>query len=244
MKSVARLLLGKLGYRIEGTRLTPHHLYDPGCLRTLEFDDVICRRMIEGGEALTFVQVGAFDGVTHDPLRKYISRFAWRGVFVEPQAAAAASLRELYRGNDAVVVTQAAIDADACVRTLFTVPAGAAPAWTGGLASFDRETIAKHAAFYPGLAELVREELVSCVTFETILDQLLGESLDILQIDAEGADQYLLSIFPFHRVKPWIIHWEIKHATKPQRETCFGRLIDMGYRLAPSGAEDMLAVLA
>lgn len=242
MKSLVRHVLARAGYRIQGTRLTPRHLYSPSCLRPLEFDDVICRRMIEGGQSLRFLQIGAFDGVTRDPLRKYIDRFAWRGLLVEPQSAAAASLRALYRGNEAIAVLQAAIGATAGTRTLFTVEPGAAPAWTGGLASFDRATIVKHAALHPGLAELIREETVACVTFDTVLDGMRAESLDLLQIDAEGADHLLLAMFPFERVKPLIVHWEIKHATKTERETCFDQLVRWGYRLAPSGGEDMLAV--
>jgi hypothetical protein len=58
-----------MGYRIEGTRYTPQHLYRPECLRRLQFDDVICRYMFDHGEACNFIQVGAYDGVSTDPLR-------------------------------------------------------------------------------------------------------------------------------------------------------------------------------
>ena len=69
------------------------------------------------------------------------------------------------------------------------------------------------------------------------------ERLDLLQIDAEGADGYLLSMFPFERVKPAIIQWEVKNMTRAQQEGALDLLGAHGYLVARSGGEDMLAVL-
>src|SRR5580692_5233133 len=96
--------LGVLGYRVQGIRYCPRQLLQAGCLRVIEFDDLVCRRMFEFGRELTFIQVGAFDGITRDPLRKYIDKCGWRGVLVEPQGRAASQLRELYSRNDRVVI--------------------------------------------------------------------------------------------------------------------------------------------
>ena len=122
--------------------------------------------MFESGPELTFIQVGAFDGITRDPLRKYIDKCGWRGVLVEPQARAANKLRELYRGNNRIVILQAALDGESGSRTLFTVESETAPAWAGGLASFQRETIVKHSDLIPGLETMIREDTVDCITFD------------------------------------------------------------------------------
>jgi len=200
--------------------------------------------MFDVGPGLTFIQIGAFDGVTHDPLRKYIGKCGWRGVLVEPQPWAATRLRELYRGNDNISVLQAAVDGAAGRRTLFTVRSDVAPAWTGALASFERQILVKHSQLVSGLEGMIKEETVDCVPFDEVIDRLPSERLDLLQIDAEGADPYILSLFPFGRVQPAIIHWEVKHSTTAQREDCFERLTGLGYRLAASGDEDMIAVLS
>src|SRR6202521_619988 len=107
MKRLIKTALAALGYRVQGTRYCPRQLLETSYLRVIEFDDVVCRRMFESGAELTFIQVGAFDGITRDPLRKYIEQCGWRGVLVEPQAWAANRFRELYRGNDRVVILQA-----------------------------------------------------------------------------------------------------------------------------------------
>jgi FkbM family methyltransferase len=197
MKSLLKRLFATLGYRVQGTRYVPRQLLDVKNLRVLEFDDVICRRMFEVGSDLRFVQVGAFDGITVDPLHRYIGRCGWRGALVEPQAHSAAALRELYRDNQGVVVLQAAVAEGAGRRTLFTVEStqAQAPAWAGGLASFDRQLILKNASLIPGLAGMIREEEVECVPFDAVLARLPPGRLDLLQIDVEGADAALLALF-------------------------------------------------
>jgi hypothetical protein len=117
-----------------------------------------------------------------------------------------------------------------------------APAWAGGLASFDRESIVKHSDLIPGLEHMIREETVDCIQFDEVIARLVSERIDLLQIDTEGADSYILSLFPFDRVKPAIIHWEIKHLSKAKRENCFDLLAAFGYRFAASGDEDMMAL--
>jgi hypothetical protein len=83
--------------------------------------------------------------------------------------------------------------------------------------------------------------MVPCVSFDDVLGEL-GAVPDILQIDTEGADAFVLSLFPFERICPPIVHWEVKHLTTAQREEVLGRLSAFGYRFSPSGSEDMLAV--
>lgn len=243
MKHLLKTALGRLGYRVQGTQHCPRQLLEPVNIRAIEFDDVVCRRMYEFGPEFTFIQVGAFDGITKDPLRKYITKCGWRGIVIEPQATAARQLRELYGGNDRIVILQAALDCESGKRTLFTVDSSTAPSWAGGLASFQRETIVKHSDLIPGLETMIREDSVDCVTFDKVLGCLPSNQLDLLQIDTEGADGYILTLFPLDRLQPSIIHWEVKHLSTAQREECLERLAGFRYRFAVSGDEDMLAVL-
>ena len=178
-----------------------------------------------------------------DPLRKYIDKCGWRGVVIEPQPRAANQLRELYRHNKRIIILQAALDGKSGRRTLYMVDAPRAPAWAGGLASFQRDTILKHSDLIPGLETMILEDAVDCVTFDEVLEVVRRKQIDLLQIDTEGADGHILSLFPFDRVQPAIIHWEVKHLSTSEREACLDRLAAFAYRFAPSGDEDMLAVL-
>jgi FkbM family methyltransferase len=243
VKRAVRALLARLGYRVEGIRYTPRQLFEPAALRALEFDDVICRRMVEHGPDLSFIQVGAYDGVSTDPLRKYIEPGGWRGVMLEPQPGPASRLRDLYRDNPGIVVLEAALDRQPGTRSLYTVESEAVPTWAGGMASFDKDHILKHDYLIPGIAAMVRELTVPCITFDEVLARLPSERLDLLQIDAEGGDGFILSLFPFDKVRPALVHWEIKNMTRPQQEEALDLLGRHGYRIARSGGEDMLAAL-
>lgn len=243
MKLLVKRLLAGLGYRVECIRNTPPELLERETRRALEFDDVVCRRMFETNPRLTFIQVGAFDGTTQDPLRKYIATFGWRGVLIEPQPAPARRLRELYSDHEGIVVVEAAIDRAPGLRTLFSVDAAKAPAWGRALASFDREHLLKHAHLIPGIADMITEETVTCLPFAEVLHHVHPGRLDLLQIDTEGADATVLALFPFEDLRPAIVHWEVHHLSRGQRAACLQRLSRFGYRFAESGSQDMLAVL-
>lgn len=242
MKQAIRTILSHLGYRVEGIRYTPRHLLDPERVRNLQFDDVICRHMFDHGQGCIFVQIGAYDGISTDPLHKYITRCGWKGVMLEPQPGPANKLRELYKDNKDIVVLEAALDQHRGTRRLYTVDSEKIPKWAGGMASFDRGHILKHEHLIPGINEMMREFKVACITFGDVLDHLPNSRLDLLQIDAEGADGYILSLFPFNRISPAIIHWESKNLTKAQKEEALDLLCKQGYLIATSGLEDMLAV--
>ena len=141
MKNQLKRLFNALGYDVRGIRMTPRQLLQPHLLRPLEFDDVVCRLMCETGDALTFIQVGAFDGLMQDPLRRYLVSRGWCGVMVEPQPASARKLRDLYKDDRRITVLQAALDRRPGVRSLFAINSPDAPKWAGGLASFQKEVI-------------------------------------------------------------------------------------------------------
>jgi len=243
MKQLLKRLFAALGYQVQGIRYCPRQLLIRDYLRSIELDDVICRRMLEVGHEFAFIQIGAFDGITTDPLHKYITKYGWRGVLMEPQPRPAAQLRELYRGNDRIVVLQAALDCRPGKRTLFTVDSDRVPTWAGGMASFQRDNIVKNSYLIPGLGGMVKEIIVNCISFDDVFENTPSDRLDLLQVDAEGADGYILSLFPFERLRPAIVHWECKNLTKAQQEEVLERLRSYGYRFARSGEEDMLAVI-
>lgn len=239
LRSVARWA----GYSIQCVRNIPAQLLNPCNLRSFQFEDAVYRHMHLSGTQLTFLQIGVYDGVTHDPLRRHIIAHNWSGLMVEPQRGSVEGLRELYRDHPGIQIVNAAVDITAGERILYTVAGPDAPDWAGGLASFDRDTVVKHEHLCPGLSSMIQEETVRCLPFDILLAELPSDRLDILQIDTEGADGYILSLFPFERIRPAIVHFEIKHLDKAAQEQVYRLLLKFGYRLARSGGEDMVAVL-
>ena len=163
---------------------------------------------------------------------------------LEPQPRAANQLRMLYRDNSKIVVLEAALDGERRTRSLYTIESDAIPKWAGGMASFDRNHILKHGYLIDGIEAMVREIQVDCIRFDDVLSNLLTKRLDILQIDTEGADGHILSLFPFETIKPQVIHWEIKNMSRIQQEAALEQCIGHGYLVSRSGGEDALAVMS
>ena len=58
------------------------YLYRPKKGSLEEFLNEYSKSKIDG---LTVIQIGANDGITHDPIHKFIKRDKWNGVLLEPQ---------------------------------------------------------------------------------------------------------------------------------------------------------------
>src|SRR5882762_3463411 len=138
---VKRLLSGLLrrfGYRISNLRHTPRAFLREENLLKLNFDFVVAQHLLDTNDFF-FIQVGAFDGVQADPIRKFILRHNWKGVLIEPQKKAFELLKQNYADQPHLTFKNVAISDRNEPRTLYTVAEGKVPEWCQGLASFDRE---------------------------------------------------------------------------------------------------------
>ena len=185
-----------------------------------------------------FVQVGAFDGLTNDPLHGFITRFHWHGILLEPQAEAFATLAATYHDEPQLTLRQAAVaDADGR-RPLYKIrrDAPGLPAWAPQLASFRLETLLTHRDVIPGIDDLIQTEEVECLTFDTLLAPFPGRTIDLLQIDAEGADFEIIKMFLQGGRRAHIIHFEHKHLSRREQADCAAFLVERGYSVGSTAA--------
>ena len=49
-------------------------------------NDFLNQYSLSKQDSFTVIQAGANDGITHDPIHKFIKRDHWKGVLLEPQA--------------------------------------------------------------------------------------------------------------------------------------------------------------
>lgn len=121
------------------------HLYrpEPGSLAAL-----ISAHSRRVGSGFTVIQVGANDGISHDPIHKFIKRDDWGGVLLEPQKQVFEDrLSKLYERHDDLHVLNAALGHRDGTTTLFKIGFSEAR-WATGLATFDRSVL--EAAFESG----------------------------------------------------------------------------------------------
>lgn len=199
----------------------------------------------QGNKTVTFMQIGANDGMMHDPIYPLVAKHNLRGVLVEPQRSSFAQLKKNYEpfGHNGFVFVNAALaDLDG-TRALYQIkPDPTVPGWARGIASFDKEFLKAHCAWWAqttkqDLEPLICSEDVTTLTFNTLFARHDVGHIDLLQIDAEGYDGKILRMFDVPTRKPAIIRFERKHLTRDDRTYCFNMLADEGYKIAFCGID-------
>ena len=170
---------------------------------------------------LTFMQIGAFDGVKNDDLFEFICRHRLRGVLVEPQPRAFAALARNYRDQPQLKLLNVAISADVGSRPLYIPRRG-----TSTVASFDRGHLLRH-----GLAgEDIVAHTVNCMPVAAALQAAGFDQVDLLQIDAEGYDYEILRTIDFSQLRPAIVRYEYRHLSQDDADRAVHLLAAHGYR--------------
>lgn len=194
--------------------------------------------MATGDPALRFIQVGANDGVYVDPLRRYVQRFGWRGILVEPQPDVFARLRENYRDQaQQLIFENLAIAPDRQQVVLYRVPGHSAEAGRASLnplsvSSLRPDVVARQGGVTSRALERV---VVPAVRLDELIERHGFDSIDLLQIDCEGYDAEVLRSIDLDRHRPRLIQFEHGHIPRPQLTALEHRLHSHGYRLLYGG---------
>lgn len=197
---------------------------------------------------LTVIQIGANDGITHDPIHKFIKRDAWKGVLLEPQSYVYENfLKKIYAKNPGIHALCAAIGPEDGTQKLYKI-GFSNMRWATGLASFQKENVEK--AFSSGVVkkqceryqiklpesnELITSEDVMMISPETLVKRFGISSIDLLQIDAEGYDYEVVKIFKIAHFKPKAIIFEHTHLSETDKTSCLNHLTTHNYEVAGFG---------
>ncbi|MDF1607365.1 FkbM family methyltransferase [Hoeflea sp. YIM 152468] len=190
--------------------------------------EVVARFAKRQPDGFYFVQLGAFDGLSGDPLRDIILADDWRGILVEPQKAAFERLEDLYRDRPQLSLFNAAVGPEDGEITIYSRKGG--PVST---ASANPNFL-----LTPGhrRSDLVAE-VVPCYRLETLLRKAGNpERIDLLQIDTEGFDFQIIKSIDLNTIKPEIIRYEHILLSESDKEACLAHLASYGYRFV---LEDM-----
>lgn len=159
------------------------------------------------------IQVGANDGVTHDPYRQYLIRRGWQSVAVEPNRWIFRTLQRNYRRYPHVKTLNAAVSYSAPEMTLWSfdeeyLNGHPRSVILSTLVSFSREQIAS--GFAPGSPEL--EHLcpftIPCLTLEEIARRENWDRVDAIFVDVEGYENEVLLPADLARLAPQIVVFE------------------------------------
>ncbi|MBS3936164.1 MAG: FkbM family methyltransferase [Sulfuritalea sp.] len=237
MKQLIQSILNRAGYRIERIRRP----FDGELIFILDFALYLLNQRRAG--AVRFLQVGANDGIQEDPCYAWVNRFPWKGILVEPQPILAAGLRHMYRDRPDIIVEEAVVaDRPGALDLYYLQRKEGIPEWASGIASLDYATIATHRSKIPGFDQAIAKARVPALTVAQLLARNGFDSIDFIQIDAEGYDAQILRSIDFRRIRPAVIAYEECNLAFAERAACRTRLSREGYRFA-TWHGDVLACL-
>lgn len=219
------------GYRISWA--PPVFIEDPAVELAFDIEFVIAHLIIQK-ENIFFLQIGANDGRSNDPLYRFITRFGWRGILLEPQTHVFTQLEQTYANNSRVTLINAAISEQDGTRKLYTIrEEGVAFKKAHQFSTFVRPALLHQTDWVPDVAARIQETTVRCLSFTTLLNEFArDENIDIVVTDTEGYDLNILHMIDFQRMRPSIICYEHVHMTKNEQNEAAGLMRAQGYRLA------------
>ena len=177
------------------------------------------------GKINSFVQVGAHDGVMHDPLRKFILNNNWQGIFIEPQRDMLEKCQKYYQNIDNLQFVNIAVHPNESLITLYKVKNPKDYSHTGWASiNLDRfnNTIYE---------DSILEEQISAKHLMKVIQENNFTYVDLLQIDTEGFDLEVIKMFDFNTFKPVLIQYEHVHLSIDDKLEIQNIISSFGYYL-------------
>ncbi len=236
MKIANRLLQRTLGLRL--TRNPPSRndsFEDEIGLFRLLLERQMATRPIE-----TIVQIGANDGLAHDPISWLLDCSSAKAVLVEPVPEAFERLTALRSSRPNTTLLQAAI-ADRDGEVEFWTARHQDPESEGQCSlysSIDRGFVERMLKQYSPDASAVPVR-VAAMTAATLCRNHLSGPIDLLQVDVEGRDAEVVHQFLDAGSQPMLIHYEHHHLSWEEDLRLLRRFIDTGYRRARIGIDTL-----
>jgi len=221
--------------------------------RSIEFSPVQEKilRAMQPKKSIRFIQIGSNDGVQGDPLFRLINADSrWTGVFVEPVDYLFQRLRMNYRNDPRFRFENVAIGAAAARAKFYYVAESAGlalgaalPHWVSQLGSFDRRLLEQNLGpdLLAQVESWIEEREVEVLSLGSLLERNGVNELDLVHIDAEGADFDILSQLDLVRFRPSLIIYEHVHLSEADKLAAAGLLNRANYITERIG-RDTLAV--
>jgi FkbM family methyltransferase len=219
LKQAANTFLRQQGYRLE--RIVD---YRPHGLRALEL--AVGTLDVRDPEFF-FIQVGAHDGRRGDPVHRFVTRYRWRGLLLEPQPDVFTALTRNYEGEPQLILENAALAEHDGTLRLYTADGRSLRATT------NRAALEQHV----GRSASIREVTVPAVTFQTLRARHAITRVDLLVVDTEGFDYEVIRLALAAGIRPRLVGYEHLHLTTPHRDACAALLGQHGYRLLRDGGD-------
>lgn len=171
-----------------------------------------------------FIQVGAHDGVMHDPLYPFLSKNECSGILIEPQEEILKIFRNRYKNRSNLFYYNLAVHPNQHKVKLYTIKNPSNYSQTGWATILsDRLSNIKSEK------ELAIKE-VKAMPLMDIIKKSKFKTIDLLQIDTEGFDYEVLKMFDFKIFSPILVQFEYVHLSKNDYKNSIDLLSNNGYK--------------
>lgn len=252
LKRALKSLLERFGVRVTRSRMkasasraNPYH--------------AALSALLTNSKTLTIIQVGANDGRLNDPLYPFAMEFRDRThlLLLEPQAQLLPYLRENYKDHPSANIVCAAIGPESNLR-LYSIRSAAWPYaqppyarnWPEyraptGVASNHYQHVfdwlkSQSRADDHWVREMIEETYVESLTPKAATAKMgCNSHLDVLQVDCEGMDEVIVSMFLEDGVYPRLINLEKSRNFTHKTQELGNRLSASGYKCFENGRDQM-----
>ena len=189
------------------------------------------------------LQVGANDGVSGDPIHRFITKYGWRGLLLEPLPDIFEKLQRNYQEQTGVVLCNAALaDRDGAMKFYRINPGPDVPGWCNGLGSFFIKTVLSHKDRFPEIENHLVEQTIQALSFASVVEAYEIKRIDVILIDAEGYDYEILKLIDFQRFRPALVIYEQIHLSDAVKKASIELLNKAGYSVHNSYNMNLVGV--
>jgi FkbM family methyltransferase len=214
-----------------GYELKPHLSVKAPSIDVL---DLAIKDLMSRERDIFFLEIGAHDGVSYDPIHPYVKQFHWRGLLVEPQPAIFQKLTENYRDEKQLLFENCAVAQKNGTLELHCFESANAEDHASMLASTRKHYLTLNGDGHRGALKTIT---VPALSLEALLTKHRIDRVNVLQIDTEGFDFEIIKMIDFKRLKPDIIHFENNFLNRRQKSECSQILSEQNYALLHVGLD-------
>lgn len=199
-----------------------------------DFDCLLAKLFV--GNNWNVIQVGSNDGISNDPLRKYITKNQWNAILIEPVPLIYQKLAENYKEFQRVRTLNIAVSNEGNQLDFYSVSNKAkqelgdrVPDWYDQLGSFIKSNIENHLNGI--LIPYIEKIEVKVKTLDQIYADSNFNKLNVLHIDAEGYDLEVLKSIQIEKIRPNILIFEHKHLRVLEKISVINHLERIDYKI-------------
>ncbi|MFT5179654.1 MAG: FkbM family methyltransferase [Candidatus Paceibacteria bacterium] len=252
LKKIVKNILNKLGLEIH--KYTGFNSIDRARRKTVQLKDLYQNFLTlyfskVNRKDFFFVEIGANDGISGDPLRDSILKYNLKGILIEPQTDVFEKLKKNYSESSNLQFANVAISTESGKQKFYRVK----KEFIGktkddpdffkmtAISSFNKENfivyLKKRIPKSEDPNKYIEEVEIDAITLSDFTRKYDIKKIDLLQVDVEGYDHEIIKNFPYDKFLPSLINFESKAITPEQKKECENILESNGYKIFTHGSD-------